>query len=94
MNEMEGQRIGVITVIYDHFFTGVMENLAEIQHDFRDEINASMHIHMTNKYCMEVIVVNGDVNNIRELTERMMRLKGVDHVKLTSTANGENLDPS
>ena len=93
MNEMEGQRIGVITVIYDHFFTGVMENLAEIQHDFRDEINASMHIHMTNKYCMEVIVVNGDVNNIRELTERMMRLKGVDHVKLTSTANGENLDP-
>jgi CopG family nickel-responsive transcriptional regulator len=94
MNEMEGQRIGVITVIYDHFFTGVMENLAEIQHDFRDEINASMHIHMTNKYCMEVIVVNGDVNNIRELTERMMRLKGVDHVKLTSTANGENLDPN
>ena len=94
MNEMEGQRIGVITVIYDHFFTGVMENLAEIQHDFRDEINASMHIHMTNKYCMEVIVVNGDVNNIRELTERMMRLKGVDHVKLTSTANGENLAPS
>lgn len=94
MNEMEGQRIGVITVIYDHFFTGVMENLAEIQHDFRDEINASMHIHMTNKYCMEVIVVNGDVNNIRELTERMMRLKGVDHVKLTSTANGENLDPT
>ena len=93
MNEMEGQRIGVITVIYDHFFTGVMENLAEIQHDFRDEINASMHIHMTNKYCVEVIVVNGDVNKIRELTERMMRLKGVDHVKLTSTANGENLDP-
>ena len=92
MNEMEGQRIGVITVIYDHYFTGVMENLAEIQHDYRDEINASMHIHMTNKYCMEVIVVNGDVNKIRELTERMMRLKGVDHVKLTSTANGENLD--
>jgi CopG family nickel-responsive transcriptional regulator len=42
---------------------------------------------------MEVIVVNGDVNSIRELTEKMMRLKGVDHVKLTSTANGEAFDP-
>ena len=93
MNEMEGQRIGVITVIYDHYYTGVMENLAEIQHEYRVEINASMHIHMTAKYCMEVIVVNGDINNIRELTEKMMRLKGVDHVKLTSTANGENFDP-
>ena len=92
MNEMEGQRVGVITIIYDHHFTGVMESLANIQHDFRKEINASMHIHMTHKYCMEVIVVNGDVTQIRDLTERMMRLKGVEHVKLTSTANGESLD--
>ncbi|GAA5819816.1 MAG: nickel-responsive transcriptional regulator NikR [Methanobrevibacter sp.] len=93
MNEMEGDRIGVITVIYDHYYTGVMESLAEVQHEYRKQINASMHVHMTQKYCMEVIVVNGDVNVIRELTEKMMRLKGVDHVKLTSTANGENLDP-
>ena len=27
---------------------------------------------------------------IRDLTERIMRLKGVEHVKLTSTANGED----
>jgi CopG family nickel-responsive transcriptional regulator len=94
MNEMEGERIGVITVIYDHYYTGVMENLAEIQHEYREEISSSMHIHMTHKYCMEVIVVNGDVNVIRELTEKMMRLKGVEHVKLTSTANGENFDQS
>ena len=89
MNEMEGDRIGIITVIYDHHFNGVMEQLADIQHDFREEITASMHIHMTEIYCMEIIVVNGDVNQIRELTEKMMRLKGVEHVKLTSTANGE-----
>ena len=94
MNEMEGQRVGVITVIYDHHFTGVMEKLADIQHDYRQEISASMHIHMTKKYCMEVIIVNGEVTHIRDLTERMMRLKGVEHVKLTSTANGENLDPA
>lgn len=90
MNEMEGERIGVITIIYDHHYTGVMEELAEIQHSFRDEIITSIHIHMTDKYCMEIIIVNGDIQNIRELTERMMRLKGVEHVKLTSTANGED----
>ena len=94
MNEMEGQRVGVVTVIYDHHFSGVMEKLADIQHDYRQEISASMHIHMTRKYCMEVIIVNGEVTHIRDLTERMMRLKGVEHVKLTSTANGENLDPA
>ena len=90
MNSMEGQRIGIITIIYDHHYTGVMENLAEIQHSFRNEINTSMHIHMTDKYCMEIVVVNGDIAEIRDLTERIMRLKGVEHVKLTSTANGED----
>lgn len=94
MNEMEGERIGIITIIYDHHYTGVMENLAEIQHNFRNEINTSMHIHMTEKYCMEIIAVNGDINEIRELTEKMMRLKGVEHVKLTSTANGEDIKES
>lgn len=92
MNDMEGERIGVITIIYDHHQTAVMENLAEIQHSFREEINSSMHVHMTDKYCMEVVIVNGDVKKIRELTEKMMRLKGVEHVKLTSTANGRSFD--
>ena len=90
MSEMEGNRIGIITIIYDHHFTGVMEDLAEIQHGFREEIITSMHIHMTEKYCMEIIIVNGDIQNIRALTEKMMRLKGVEHVKLTSTASGED----
>ena len=71
-----------------------MENLADIQHAHRTEINTSMHIHMTDKYCMEIIVVNGDIGQIRDLTEKIMRLKGVEHVKLTSTANGEDFkDP-
>lgn len=89
MNEMEGERIGIITIIYDHHYSNVMETLAEIQHSFRKEITTSMHIHMTEKYCMEIIVVNGDINEIRQLTEKMMRLKGVEHVKLTSTASSD-----
>jgi CopG family transcriptional regulator, nickel-responsive regulator len=92
MNEMEGERIGIIAVIYDHHYTGVMEDLTEIQHDYKDFINAVMHVHMTDKHCLEVIVVKGDVKYIRTLSERIMRLKGVEHVRLTSTAVGKALD--
>ena len=94
MNSMEGERIGIITIIYNHHYNGVMENLVEIQHSFRNEINTSMHIHMTDKYCMEVVVVNGDISQIRDLTEKIMRLKGVEHVKLTTTAKGEEFKDS
>ncbi|BAZ98782.1 MAG: CopG family transcriptional regulator, nickel-responsive regulator [Methanothermobacter sp.] len=92
MNEMEGERIGIIAVIYDHHYTGVMEDLADIQHDYREYINAVMHVHMTERHCLEVIVVKGDVAKIRELTEKMMRLKGVEHVRLTSTSTEQKIE--
>lgn len=86
MKEVEGDRIGIISLIYDHHFTDVLEDLTDIQHNFRDQINSTMHIHMTEKNCLEVIVVKGDANDIRDLTEQLMRLKGVEHVKLTTTS--------
>ena len=89
MNEMEGERVGVLAVIYDHNYVGVMESMTDIQHHYRDQIDASLHIHMNEKYCLEVIIVKGDVKYIRELTEKLMRLKGVEHVKLTSAGTGE-----
>ena len=90
MNEMEGERIGIIAAIYDHHFTGVMEDLTYVQHNYREYINSVMHIHMTENQCLEVIVVKGDAKNIRELSEKIMRLRGVEHVKLTSTGIKEN----
>jgi len=89
MRDIEGDRIGIVAVIYDHHYTGVLEDLTDIQHEFRDYINATMHIHMTGKNCLEVIVVKGEAQQIRDLTEKIMRLKGVEHVKLTTAAGGE-----
>lgn len=90
MNEMEGDRIGIIAVIYDHHSIGVMEDLTNVQHEYSQHINAVMHVHMTETQCLEVIVVKGDVSYIRELTEKIMSLRGVEHVKLTSTGIKEN----
>ena len=90
MNGMEGDRIGLVTVIYDHHHTGVMEDLMDVQHDYTDCIHSTMRVQMTEKYFLDVIVVNGDVKVIRDLTNKIMRLKGVEHVKLTSTIAGEN----
>ena len=68
---------------------GVMEAMTDIQHEYRQQISASLHIHMNDKYCLEVIIVKGDVIYIRDLTEKLMSLKGVEHVKLTSAGSGE-----
>jgi CopG family transcriptional regulator, nickel-responsive regulator len=92
MNEMEGERVGTLAVIYNHHYTGVMEDLTTIQHDYQMYINAVMHVHLTKNHCLEVIVVKGDMNYIRDLTEKIMRLKGVEQVRLTSTSSGQEME--
>lgn len=90
MKDVEGDRVGIVAVIYDHHFTGVLEDITDIQHHFREYINATMHLHMSEKNCLEVIIVKGDAKEILNLTEKIMRLKGVEHVKLTTTASAKN----
>lgn len=73
MNQIEGGKIGVIAVIYDHNYTEVLEDLTNIQHDYREYINATMHVHMTEKYHLDVIVVKGNIKYIRDLTEQIKK---------------------
>lgn len=87
MNEMEGERMGTLAVIFEYHYTGVLKDLANIQHDFRNQITAVMRTEIGEKYCQEIIVVKGDVKHIRDLTEKIKSLKGVEHVKLTSTVS-------
>ncbi|MBM4240483.1 MAG: nickel-responsive transcriptional regulator NikR [Euryarchaeota archaeon] len=91
MNEMNGERVGILTVIYGHHYTDITEDLTNIQHDYRKYINAVIHVHISKKYCLDVIIVKGNVKSIRELTEKIMRLKGVEQ-RLTSARTGETTE--
>ena len=84
MNDVEGDRQGVITLVYDHDHHGLMEAVTEIQHENREIIQSSIHSHLTDERCMEVILVRGDGQHLRILAERLMSLKGVESVKLTT----------
>ncbi|MCQ2377465.1 MAG: nickel-responsive transcriptional regulator NikR [Methanocorpusculum sp.] len=84
MNDVEGQRQGVITMVYDHDQRGLLEAVTEIQHENRDIIQSSIHSHLTDDRCMEVVMVRGEGAQLRTLAEHLMALKGVESVKLTT----------
>lgn len=64
----------IIVYIYDHEVGEVAKNLTEIQHEFRDVIRASTHIHLDDRNCLEVIHALGDSERIRDLVTRMSRV--------------------
>ena len=91
MSDVQGERVGVITIVYSHSQRGLVENLTEIQHEFGSTIQSSMHIHLDHDNCLEVIVLRGEGQDVKKAAERMMALKGVKHVKLTTTSLGKEL---
>ncbi len=91
MSDVEGERVGVITIVYSHHQRGLVDNLTDIQHEFGGIINSSLHVHLDKENCLEVIILRGEGKEVRRAAERMMALKGVKHVKLTTTSVGSEL---
>ena len=91
MSDVQGERVGVITIVYSHIQRGLEGNLTEIQHEFSSIIQSSMHVHLDHDNCLEVIVLRGEGKDVKTAAERMMSLKGVKHVKLTTTSLGKEL---
>lgn len=91
MSDVQGERVGVITLVYSHSQRGLVDNLTEIQHEFGTIIQSSLHVHLDHDNCLEVVVLRGEGQDVRKAAERMMALKGVKHVKLTTTSMGKEL---
>jgi CopG family transcriptional regulator, nickel-responsive regulator len=91
MSDVDGKRVGVITIVYDHSQRGLEDSLTHIQHEFGSIVQSSLHVHLDRDICLMVVVLNGEGQDVRKAAERMMTLKGVKHVKLTTTSLGKDL---
>lgn len=84
MKDIQGPRTATITVVYDHHKRGLSATMEEIQHNYTHIIKSSIHIHLDHDNCLEVIVLDGDGEDIKELAENLLSLNGVKFSKLTT----------
>jgi len=84
MNDVKGRRVATITLIYDYMKRGLSSSLTEIQHDNSSLIKSSIITHLDNDNYLEVIVLDGEGQDVRSMTEKLMSLKGVKYVKLNT----------
>ncbi|CAD5243676.1 nickel-responsive transcriptional regulator NikR [Thermococcus camini] len=87
----EGEVAGTITMLYNHDEAEVVKGLLDLQHDYLSEIISSIHVHMDEHNCLEVIIVKGKASRIKEIADRLLSLKGVKHGKLVMTGTGKEL---
>ncbi|MEM3624872.1 MAG: nickel-responsive transcriptional regulator NikR [Nitrososphaerales archaeon] len=82
MHEEKGIVMGALAMIYDHEVKGLEESLTDTEHIYSDIISSSMHIHLDERKCLEIIALKGKVESIRDLVQKLMGKRGVMQIRL------------
>lgn len=75
----EGEGVASVTLVYDHGKRRLARQIEEIGHEHHDVVHSSMHIHVSNDICMEVVVLRGPAKELRHLANHLIGLPGVLH---------------
>ncbi|MFP3904790.1 MAG: nickel-responsive transcriptional regulator NikR [Armatimonadota bacterium] len=84
--QSDAEVVGTVTLIYDHHTRGLESRLIDIQHEDVDAIRCSTHVHLDDDNCIEVLVVRGRAQNVREIADSLISTRGVKHGHLTCTS--------
>jgi CopG family nickel-responsive transcriptional regulator len=89
----EGNRemVGTISLVYSHQTRELSRILTKMQHDQYKTILSTLHIHLDEHNCLEVLVVKGKGGEIKKIGDRLIGTRGVKHGKLSLTTTGKNL---
>lgn len=91
MSEVQGERIGILSMTYDHSQRGVVTSLLDIEHEFSGITRSAVHVHISHDECMEVLMLHGEGRDVKAVAEKIMALKGIKNVKLTTIKPGQEV---
>jgi len=85
------EMVGTITIVYNHHTRGLSDTLTDLQHHFHDLVISTMHLHLDEDNCLEVLVIKGMVDKIKTVADKLISTRGVKHGKLTMTTTGKGI---
>ncbi|MBA2227361.1 nickel-responsive transcriptional regulator NikR [Thermogemmata fonticola] len=75
--------LATLTLVYEHHRPHLVEKLLTLQHEHAEQVIATMHVHMDQDRCLEVLVLRGRGRELVRLAESLRGLKGVHRGELT-----------
>lgn len=80
--------MGTLTICFNHHSHDLQEKLHRIQHDYFENIVSTMHVHLDEHECLEVIVLRGETGLVQDIANLILGTKGVKNGHLTVTSTG------
>lgn len=60
-------------------------SVTKIKHDFEDIIKTHLHCKLKKENCLEIFVIEGPAEEIKEMTKKFEKNEGMEHVRLIIT---------
>lgn len=89
--EEEKETVGVLTLVYDHHKSDLVEKLMDIQHHFHPLIITTLHIHLDEDNCVEAVFIRGKVKEIKEVGKALGSIKGIKFQNLALATTGKEI---
>lgn len=86
-----GDVVGALTLVYDHDMRGLTDKLTDLQHEHHANVISSMHIHLDEHNCMELLVLRGPAKEVRKVADSLISSRGVKHGKLVTSTSGKDI---
>lgn len=79
------QVFGTLTIAYNHHANDLQDKLHTIQHHYCENVVSTMHVHIDEHSCLEVIVLRGYSSLVQDIANAILGCKGVKNGRLVLT---------
>lgn len=79
---------GCIVLVYDHHKRDLLNKSVDIQHKYQNLVLSTQHVHLDHNNCLETITLKGKAKELRDLSDKLIALKGMKHGELVMSTIG------
>lgn len=81
LGDPNARAVAAVFLVYDHHSTMLSKSLIELQHTHAlsssMHVISSLHVHLDEHDCLEIIALRGRVGEIKKMAESILSMKGV-----------------
>lgn len=77
LSNPRAKAVAAVFLVYDHHATMVPQKLIDLQHSHILQAISSLHVHLDEHDCLEIIVLRGRIGQINRVAENIVSTKGV-----------------
>lgn len=85
------ERVAVVILVYDHESHALAQKLTHLQHEHFGAVVASVHVHMDEHNCLEVLILRGRGDEILRIGEALVATRGVKYGRVVPAATGKEV---